>query len=58
MALTGKHFRLSKEAKAMLATMDDKVARNHFKRMMIDAEHSYTVNRNKRPNREAAQAEK
>lgn len=46
-ALTGKHFRLSKDAKRILSTLP-KEMRTDFKKSMIDAEHSYAVNRNKR----------
>lgn len=45
--VTGKHFKLSKDAKRVMATLP-KGQRGLFKQSMIDAEHSYVTNRTKR----------
>lgn len=46
-ALTGKHFRLSKDAKRVLSTLP-KEQRGLYRKSMVDAEHTYTTQRNKR----------
>ena len=43
MAKTGPNFKLSKTAKRRLATIVNPEARNHWKRCMIDAEHSASI---------------
>jgi hypothetical protein len=58
MAKTNANFNLSKSVKLIMATMVDPNKRAIFKRAMIDAEHSYIVNRHRKPrennsNREA-----
>lgn len=43
MAKTGPNFKLSKTTKRRLSTMVNAEARNHWKRCMIDAEHSASI---------------
>jgi hypothetical protein len=44
MAKTGPNFKLSKTVKRMMALMGPNAeARNHFKRMMIDAEYTASI---------------
>lgn len=49
MARTNSSFKLSKDTKRILSTIMDKTERNIYKTAMIDAEHSYIVNRHRRP---------
>lgn len=46
-ALTGKHFNLSKSTKCILGALP-KGARGLYKKMMIDAEHTYITQRTRR----------
>lgn len=49
MAKTNASFNLSKTTKRIMSTIIDPTRRNIFKNSMIDAEHSYIVNKNRRP---------
>ena len=49
MASTNAGFKLSKPVKRQLATLLDPSLRNVYKRAMINAEHSYTQNKHRRP---------
>lgn len=48
MARTNSSFKLSKDAKRILATFTDPQHRSQYKKLMIDAEYSYTANRHRR----------
>lgn len=48
MARTNSNFNLSKDTKRVLGTFLDKNERSIYKRAMVDAEHSYTVNRHRK----------
>jgi len=48
MARTNSSFKLSKDTKRVLATIVDPVQRGIYRQAMIDAEHSYTVNRHRK----------
>ena len=48
MAKTSSNFKLSKDTKRILATMTNSAEKNLYKQLMIDAENSYIVNRNRR----------
>jgi hypothetical protein len=48
MAKTSSNFKLSKDTKRILATRTNSAEKNLYKQLMIDAENSYIVNRNRR----------
>lgn len=49
MAKTNASFNLSKSTKRVMSTILSKEQRAIFRHSMIDAEHSYIVNKNRRP---------
>ncbi len=49
MAKTNASFNLSKSTKRVMSTILNKEQRAIFRQSMIDAEHSYTVNKHRRP---------
>lgn len=46
---TNSSFNLSKSTKRIMASIGDKEQRNIYKQAMINAEHSYIVNKHRRP---------
>jgi hypothetical protein len=48
MAKTNSSFKLSKDTKRVLSTFTNRADRNIYKQAMIEAEHSYIVNRHRR----------
>lgn len=49
MARTNSSFNLTKSTKRVMSTILNAERRASFKKLMIDAEHSYIVNKNRRP---------
>lgn len=49
MAKTNSSFNLTKTTKRIMSTIVNAERRASFKKLMIDAEHSYIVNKNRRP---------
>jgi len=57
MAKTNASFNLSKSVKRVMSTIVDRNRRAVYKQSMIDAEHSYVVNKNRRPRENSASRE-
>ena len=49
MARTNSNFNLSKPVRRVMGTILNRAERTAYKQAMIDAEHSYTVNRHRKP---------
>lgn len=56
MAKTNASFNLSKDAKRTMSTILDKGQRAIYRQAMIDAEHSYVVNRHRKPRENTSSA--
>ena len=57
MAKTNASFNLSKPVRRVMGTILNREQRTVYKQAMIDAEHSYTVNRHRKPRETTATRE-